>query len=306
MGSTDSLCTIDAGPDFSSRLFPSYGSTVYSSLGDRGDATEFLRTIAFSQCPEALTGRTSSSRARDISTCDVVGVGADYFYIPGRDSLYILMHPIQMPVLIALSILTIYMTVVLAHNLEFSIKEQKAGTQPMGKNVVSLLAMTTLLLLTLFPNGNELSSVLEPFVTVEDQCAFATLTLYVTFNILRIFFKMCDKSWSSTDNNPVNLILGLLALTSMRFYTTADNVYISIITFMMSCRLMYKTNKSLSKGIELPVNNMVADTIIVSILTYVGIMPQYSYDSTKVMLVCLQALCMSLFITKLSTHMNER
>jgi hypothetical protein len=66
--------------------------------------------------------RVASTNYKDISLCDILGTGSDYLFLPYEDTLYVLTHPTSMPILIVISVLTVYMTVILAHNLEFSIQ----------------------------------------------------------------------------------------------------------------------------------------------------------------------------------------
>ena len=64
----------------------------------------------------------ASTNKKDISLCDILGIGSDFLFLPYEDALYVRMQPTSMPVLIIISVLTVYMTVVLAHNLEFTIQ----------------------------------------------------------------------------------------------------------------------------------------------------------------------------------------
>jgi hypothetical protein len=61
----------------------------------------------------------------------------------------------------------------------------------------------------------------------------------------------------------------------------------------------------MSRDVGLPADNIVADCVIVSILLYTGIMPQFNYDITVVGLYSFQGLCVSLAISKMVLHMKS-
>jgi hypothetical protein len=63
----------------------------------------------------------ASTNYKDISLCDILGTGSDYLFLPYEETLFVRMQPTSMLVLVVISVLTVYMTVILAHNLEFSI-----------------------------------------------------------------------------------------------------------------------------------------------------------------------------------------
>ena len=91
-----------------------------------------------------------------------------------------------MPILIITSVLTVYMTVILAHNLEFTIHASgstELGEHPLGTGWTSRACMIALVLLSIFPNGHW--DVLEPFVTMEDKIALCVLLLYVIYHTIR-------------------------------------------------------------------------------------------------------------------------
>jgi hypothetical protein len=55
--------------------------------------------------------RVLSTTHKDISLCDVLGTGNDYLFLPYERLLYVLQEPTSVPILITISILTVYMTV---------------------------------------------------------------------------------------------------------------------------------------------------------------------------------------------------
>lgn len=79
-------------------------------------------------CPEPATGRTAiyplrSTNSRphhDISLCNILGMGADYLYVPFQSRLYMVVDPIGLPALAVLSVLIMGMMVIVGHNLQVS------------------------------------------------------------------------------------------------------------------------------------------------------------------------------------------
>ena len=70
-------------------------------------------------------------------------------------------RPIPFQMVVAISILTMIASIVLAHNLEFSLGTSKSPTN----TLISLGCMATLLLCSIFANGD--AAFLTPYVTVE-------------------------------------------------------------------------------------------------------------------------------------------
>ena len=77
-------------------------------------------------CPEKGTGRTAiyplekihATPQHDISLCNVMGMGADYLFVPFRSRLYMIGDSLGIPALVVLSILIVTMMVILGHNLQ--------------------------------------------------------------------------------------------------------------------------------------------------------------------------------------------
>jgi hypothetical protein len=103
--------------------------------------------------------------------------------------------------------------------------------------------------------------------------------------------------------NTINSILGTLALVSLCYYGTMDNPYIIVITLIMASRLLYKIHCYLLKEV-VSRTDVVGDSIMVSILTYTGVMPQFNFDATVVGLYMFQGLCVTITVCKLVLHMT--
>jgi hypothetical protein len=78
------------------------------------------------------------------------------------------------------------MTIILAHNLEYTVRAVDKKSTPnqyfMGGASIPI-TMTTLVLLSLFSNGNW--NIWERFVTLEDECVVNVLIVYNIYHIIR-------------------------------------------------------------------------------------------------------------------------
>jgi hypothetical protein len=203
----------------------------------------------------------------------VLGTGNDYLFVPTDERLYVLMQPTSVIVLIAISILTVYMTVILAHNLETTVRAVDTSPHVSGINVP--ICMTALLVLSLFSDGHW--NTFDRFVTMEDECALVVLVIYNVYHVSQMVLRIALDQ-SSTQKNTINSILGTMALVSLCYYHTMDNPYSIIITIIMASRLVYKLNSSLQEEHVVYADDVVGDSVMISILAYTGIIPQFNYD----------------------------
>jgi hypothetical protein len=116
----DSLCHIQLNGLFHVRVFPNTGETVYIAHGN--EVSEKISLIA-NTCSETDSHRTSShsyhgSFKSDISLCNVVGGGMDYVFIPSENRIYILRTSINFQIFLMIAVLTIHISIVMAHNME--------------------------------------------------------------------------------------------------------------------------------------------------------------------------------------------
>jgi hypothetical protein len=116
----DSLCHIQLGELFNVRIFPNIGEAVYVTHAT--DTPEKIRLIS-NTCPEMNSQRTSfhsfhGKFKSDVSLCNVVGGGMDYVFIPSLNRIYISHTSISFEVFLIIAVLTIHISIVLAHNME--------------------------------------------------------------------------------------------------------------------------------------------------------------------------------------------
>ena len=138
----DSLCHLrssieqdaDTSPVLSkyvSRLFPNHPQQVFLTQRDAKFLPEdvsrmMVGSAGAMSCPEIETGRTAISPLEtphavpqhDISLCNLLGMGADYLFMPFQSRVYVLVDPMGVPVLMLLSILIVVMMVIMGHNLQ--------------------------------------------------------------------------------------------------------------------------------------------------------------------------------------------
>lgn len=165
----DAMCTLvsdtPSGTGVTTRVFPVQNQPTYIIHADLEKATrEGVPDFVTARCLEASTGRTATFAPKwDVSLCNVLGAGGDFVYKPYEGMLYVLQNPIPFEVFAVISVLTIIMAILLAHNLEWamgSVKENSSTT-------LSVACMYALLFTTTFATG--VADVLEPYITHEDR-----------------------------------------------------------------------------------------------------------------------------------------
>lgn len=304
----DALCRINV-VNGSTDVFPNFPQKVYISPTTNDEVLDdFLGT----RCPETKTGRVLSGSGRhDISVCNVLGAGADYVFLPDKEMLFLLPEPISFQVITAISVLTVFMAVVLAHNLEYTIS---GAGEPSGA-ILSIVGMLGLLFLTAFATGNR--DFLSPFVTLEDRLSFTVLFAYILYYTSRAGINY----WllgSMRMDSPVNPILSTLCVVPLRLYGTLDNPYTTVLTFLLATRLLNKLFNYSDTGVEKcqekrgmlwPALDIAVDCIVVTILVYFGIVPQSNHDPAIVALYMLEgffgALALNLVVLELESRHEQ-
>lgn len=67
------------------------------------------------------TNDTNMMIYNDVSLCNILGAGGDYIFLPFESKLFFISDPISFQMLGILSIGTMFMAIVLAHNLEYTL-----------------------------------------------------------------------------------------------------------------------------------------------------------------------------------------
>lgn len=312
-------------------IFPVQGFSVVSSplpgdLRTEDDGEALLWNVP--QCPESTTRRTTPLRVEgtaparyDVSLCNIIGGGGDIVFLPGAEMVYSRNSPVGFQVYVVIAVLTVYLSVILAHNLEVTL-----GTQSTVNSVwLTQIAIVALVLTLLFAEGS--TDVLGSFVSVEvgpspvrtpalsqcppeltpacraqDTLAFMFIVLYTAYYSSRA---VCC-SWTdrgvqpgrvnpANPANPVNPILAVLALAAMRVHMTMDNTYSVVISILVVARLINKISCAHCIASWAAVDTLM-DATLVSVMIYTGVVPQNGGDPILVALYTLQGAAACLFI----------
>ena len=234
-----------------------------------------------SHCPETFTGRTAIApqleadvQQHDISLCNIIGLGADYIYVPYVNRLYVLVNPLGNVFLVLMSIFIVYLMIVMGHNLQVVLNvNAKAGGAKhnlektmkrrrgqarylhcfctfcgMTNTLVfcnekyhfvhrwAVACMASLLLLACFASGT--TNVLGTFVTRQDQIVFIVTLLHVTYYCIRIEANVYLGNGHRA--NPVNPMLAAIAAAVQRVYSSAENPYSQTICFIILTWVLHK------------------------------------------------------------------
>jgi hypothetical protein len=141
MPSRECLCVLSssftaANSRVRSRFLPNYPNPVFLSQRDASLLPmDIARMLGGSHCPETFTGRTAIApqleadvQQHDISLCNILGLGADYIYVPYVNRLYVLVNPLGNVFLVLMSIFVVYLMIVMGHNLQVVLNvNAKAG-----------------------------------------------------------------------------------------------------------------------------------------------------------------------------------
>jgi hypothetical protein len=330
--SRESLCVLSSAmtknsyKNVRSRFFPNYPNPVFLSQRDSTLLpTDVARMLGGSHCPESFTGRTaiapqlaSDIQQHDISLCNVIGLGADYIYVPYNNRLYVLTNPIDNALLVLMSIFVVYLMIVMGHNLQVVLNVNKNKKQPpqlapktdakddnakkikkmkqrrQGQARWAVVCMGSLLFITCFATGS--SNILGAFVTLQDQIVFIASLVHIAYYCIRVEANVYLGDGRRA--NPVNPMLAAIAATVQRVYASSENPYSQTIFFIMLTWVLHKASmlnrKTLWPYHHLEENDTVnasssirwwrsmdilADCILIAIMLYAGVAGQVLTNS---------------------------
>lgn len=101
--------------------------SIFNSLSSRASMCQELHTgrtivvrldASSADAAESAAEAGSTPYLHDVSLCNVMGMGADYLYVPYVNRVYVLGDPLGIPAAVILSILVVLMMVVMGHNLQ--------------------------------------------------------------------------------------------------------------------------------------------------------------------------------------------
>jgi hypothetical protein len=292
------MCVMNVS-GIASDVFPEKGQKVYIT----STTQNFLPVSTL--CTSTNTGRTlliADGNRMDISLCNIIDGNMDIVYIPSTNRIYITTTTIPTAVVVLMSLLVLYIAAIMCHNIEELLAtptKRLANTLYMDN-----VAVVSLLLLTMFCTGD--SNIFQTFITLEDRLVFLLLIIYSFYYMIRSTYNTITTGITS---NPVNSLLAVLTVVSMRIHMTLDNPYTVITTFLFCLRLINKVlSLQLSTKHYQATNTMdlIADSFVASTLIFLGVMPQFSQDPCAMSLSVLQgtsfAFVLNRFMNVLEFH----
>jgi hypothetical protein len=253
-----------------------------------------------------LTG-TEKGR-KDISLCNLVSAGTNYVYIPATQQIFTLDDPISFHMFTLISVLTVAMAITLSHNLEYSI----GGTSTQLGPLPSIFLMSGLLISVTFATGKR--QILSPYVTLEDRLSVLVLSIYILYYITRLLLLHFV---SKEVRSPVNPILGILVLVTARLYGTLDNPYIGVLIFLLCARFFTKLCTFATHSLDSSDScirmrewlgeaiDILFDSVLLSMLIFIGFAPQYNNDPVIMALYIVQGLYAAIAFNSIVNHKSR-
>lgn len=303
---TGALCTLEEITN--SSFFPSVGYAVKGPNPLYSDLFEYL----IPKCTESTTGRVipfinKGPSSEDMSLCNVIGGGADVVFVPGHQKIYVAQSKITFYPLMIIGLLTVFLSIVLAHNMEYLL-----GTEFHKPNTI-LTEIAILLLAIVVIAADNQGDPLGLFISMEDRFAFIMLLVYTLYYLIRSL----QEYWCHEMHSPVNQILAILALAAMRVHSTLDNIYTVVSAFMIATRLINKifmmSFQSFQGGITVNIDpkgktnnrsvfgaiDILVDSLILAILLYVGVVPHNQVEPIIVSMYILQGFFVSIYLNQI-------
>ena len=158
-------------------FFPIYGASVMMDNLQSVPAEHWVHYLP--TCTEGITVRTSivgnaAQKRRDVSLCDVLGGGGDFVYLPASDTIFFKAKPISFQMFSLISVMTVYLAVILAHNLEVTLGSKKEQSNILVTEMVVIVQI----FLLLFASGGPVNDIMSVFVTIEVHWFFIDLYLF--------------------------------------------------------------------------------------------------------------------------------
>lgn len=314
--SRDSLCAMKSSFADSSmvegRFLPNFPMAVFSStMRPPKDVCRMLSAMQEDAlfCPEVSAGRTLGIETPnvDISLCNIMGVGADYLYVPSRNTLYVLLDPLNNISLFVVSVLVVYLMVVMGHNLQVVLGASE--TSASNKNSAGHWTVGAMLLIVVMSCCLMTSShsMLNVYVTYEDSVAFVSLLVLVLYNCARVEADI----WfgSGRRSNPVNPMLASIWLAVQRVYGSAENPYSVVLYFIMFTwsvhkasvlvhRMQFAVGESPNSWLWWRSLDLLVDFSVLSLLLFAGVIGQMQMETCNAALYVLQGLLAAMTLNR--------
>jgi hypothetical protein len=299
----DSLCHLLGNSQ--TRFLPNFPGQVYVSQSEEQAPLELFWMMK--ACPETATARFLAPQRHggDISLCNIVGVGADYVYIPSKKMLYVLLDPLNNVSLVFMSIFIIYLMIIMGHNLQVvlgaSAPEKKAKGQWTGLCLLALVGVTCL-------SSSSVHTCISIYVTWEDRIVFFALLAHILYYCARIEIGAWVQNGKRA--NPVNPMLAGIYLAVQRVYGSVENPYSEVLFFVMLTWALHKVSMLCYRSRQRPNNTLytkervwrsldcIMDGILLSLLLYAGAVGQMQMESTTASAALLQGMLAAMTLNK--------
>lgn len=287
----NAMCRLESTlGNVTSRAFPTSPETVYS-LMETPNSRNYPAVMP-KHCPEAKSGRIVSDDMRDLSLCDVIGVQADFVYEPHNNVMHISTKSLHLGYVIAMSIATVYIAIVLSTNLDVLLHSSENNSKDSGPWWINAMQPSLMLLILVFliiiPNLDE--DILHQFITLEDRFMFVLLTLFCGIRLIpELYMQVRGRAGEIL----VNPFIALLILMSMRFFCSLDNAYAVTLSAIFTIRWTMKLYTDFNAKDNTPHNYMqivesFSTPLLVSCLLYFSVAPFYDYATVHIVLFTLQ------------------
>lgn len=271
------------------------------------------------KCTEGKTARigtigNNTRKRRDVSLCDVLSGGGDFIYIPTTDTIFFKSAPIPFQMFAVISFTTVYLAVILGHNMEVAL-----GTNKTPSNVlVTEMVIVVQIILLLFASGGPISDIMTVFVTAEDRFVFTYLITYSAYYVLRSLYAVYTAQTAMI--TPVNPVIATLTMVSMRIHYTLDNPYTTLAALLIATRFINKVAlftraadaRSGAAAVRLQWSeligalDMLADAALVSLLIYAGVIPHHGREPIVTGLYMVQGTFVALTLNQLMLRLEEK
>jgi len=216
-------------------------------------------------------GSETGTKRRDISLCNVMGGGADIVFLPWCGIVFVGRDDFDIRGLVAIAVLSVYLAVLLAHNLERVLR----GLDGERESNLAESILLCLVLVCMFGDGK--GDPLVGYITLEDRIGFTMILIYIFYYSLRGALSNIISATASVNKSPVNPIIGGLMLASMRVHMTLDNAYTVAGAWMLGTRLLNKISSAIKdKNPVVLYLDLVLDSLLLSSLVFFGVLQYYN------------------------------
>jgi hypothetical protein len=271
-------------------VLPIVGTTVYtahtSDIPVERTCGEYGQGRVTSMYYTSTLERSGDPILSDISLCDLVWGGLDIVYIPTSQQVYLAVNTIGTPYAVLIGLTSVLVAGLLSVNMEYILHSQ---VEPGGWYLTMSGGLVLIAsVVASSPGGN----VLHPYITTGDKLGLLTLLVYELYCAGKFLYL----TRVGTPVHPVNAFVALLLIAAMRVHMTLDNIYTSFALFLLAARLANKL--SFSRPTTTERVDAVVDAMLLSVIAWVGIVPQYHGDVTQLVGAVTKGCAATLFLNR--------